>query len=145
MQCTLSQFQKLELDMVNKFDLEDLNEDDVISINSQMMKAGKFKQDLKEAIWSLGVNNAIRERLKLNGVYLQTWEYGRGLNKNNFLKEGIDIELLRIVGKGWQKGQVRISLSLDVYLDEPEITEAATKSMSESPLDDIRRTMNRNN
>jgi len=128
--------------MLNKLDLEDLHEDDVISINSQMMKAGKFKQDLKEAVWSEEVAKAIREKLKSRGADVQTIEYQHtGLLNKNKLKEGIDIELLRIAGKGWQKGQVRISISLDFYPDKPEIAEPATTDLFKSSLDDIRKTM----
>jgi len=135
----------MNVDMVNKSDLEDLHDDDVISINSNMIKAGKFKQELREAIWCDAVAIAIRDRLKSNGVDVKTLEYGIHGTPNNKLKEGIDIELLRIVGKSWQKGQVKISISLDFYSDEPEIPEVSKNHMSELSLDDIRRTISRNN
>jgi len=78
-------------------------------------------------------------------VDVKTLEYGIHGTPNNKLKEGIDIELLRIVGKGWQKGQVKIRISLDFYSDEPEIPEVSKNHMSELSLDDIRRTISRNN
>jgi hypothetical protein len=52
------------------------------------------------------------------------------------LEQGIDGEVLRIGSKGWQKGKIRIRISVEFCPDESEITQP------ESPLDDIHQRIN---
>ncbi|MGA9380612.1 MAG: KGK domain-containing protein [Phormidium sp.] len=62
---------------------------------------------------------------------------------------GIDCEILKPGAKNWQKGKVRIRVSLEFCPDEPEIEEESLSNQlgvdpPESPLDDLRRMMNDN-
>ncbi|OKH33930.1 hypothetical protein NIES2119_21795 [[Phormidium ambiguum] IAM M-71] len=62
---------------------------------------------------------------------------------------GIDCERLKPGTKNWQKGKVRIRVSLEFCPDEPEIEEEFLSNQlevdpPESPLDDLRRMMNEN-
>ncbi|MGB7444376.1 MAG: KGK domain-containing protein [Coleofasciculaceae cyanobacterium] len=52
-------------------------------------------------------------------------------------------EVLKLDGKGWQKGKVR--LAIEFCLDEPEVEEIAQSNgmvEPESPLDDLRQRVN---
>jgi len=58
------------------------------------------------------------------------------------LGDGIDCEILKIGAKGWQKGKIRIRVSVEFIPDEPEIEQTPETTHPESPLDDIRRMIN---
>ncbi len=57
---------------------------------------------------------------------------------NRWFVDGIDFELLGIGGKKWQKGKMRLKLTVEFCPDEP------TADPLESPLDDIRQMLNGN-
>jgi hypothetical protein len=61
--------------------------------------------------------------------------------KMNWFTEGISCEVLKLDGKGWRKGKIR--LALEFCPDEAEIEEPSSNNSdiqaSESSLDDIRR------
>ena len=59
--------------------------------------------------------------------------------------EGMNCEVLTCDGKGWQKGQIR--LTLEFIPDEPEVEEISVSNqlfLPESPLDDLRQMINEN-
>lgn len=56
--------------------------------------------------------------------------------------EGVDCELLKLGAKGWQKGKLRVKLTVEFCPEQPEIEESQTNNQSESPLDDIRQMIN---
>lgn len=64
-------------------------------------------------------------------------------------RKGVDCELLKPGTEGWRKGKIRIKISFELCLDEPEISEIpssnkAETNQPESPLDDMRRMINQN-
>jgi hypothetical protein len=67
---------------------------------------------------------------------------------DKWFNTGIDSEILKLGAKNWQKGKVRIRVSLEFCPDEPEIEEIVSNQLEvappESPLDDLRRMMNGN-
>ena len=60
--------------------------------------------------------------------------YCKGRKK--WIDEGLDCEVLSLGAKKWQKGKLRIKILAEFCPNEPEEVE------SESPLDDIRKTIN---
>ena len=104
--------------MANKFDLEDFHENDVILIESEIVKLGKFREEVRESF--------------------------RDSDLEDRLKDGIDAEVLRIGSNGWKKWKVKVRCSLEFYPDEPEVEDAPTSNQPESFLDDIRQTMKQN-
>ncbi|MFB2974681.1 KGK domain-containing protein [Microseira sp. BLCC-F43] len=69
---------------------------------------------------------------------------------DKWFDDGLDCEILRPGAKGWQKGTVRIKVTLEFCPDEPEIEETPPNeqpeiSETESPLDDLRQLINQNN
>ncbi|AKG24295.1 KGK domain-containing protein [Calothrix sp. 336/3] len=72
-------------------------------------------------------------RNKLSSEGRGSIPYSRSIS--SWFNEGMECELL-VPGKKWQKGKVRIKISLEFAPDELEIEETPE---SESPLEDIRR------
>ena len=57
-------------------------------------------------------------------------------NSNVWFSEGTNYEILRAGSKGWQKGKLKINVTLEFIPDEPE---------EKSPLDRVRQELNRDN
>lgn len=115
--------------------LSEYSDDDVLSFASgQMFKVGKFREAVKFAFTEqnrlpTSLTNALNEK----GVSV-------GLsNTKPMLEQGVDGEVLRIGAKGWQKGKIRIRISVEFCPDEMEIAQ------TESPLDDLRQMINQEN
>ena len=131
---------KLEIDMEYNSYLQSCGDDGVISFSSQIYKIGKIKQALDQAFGGQ-VPNALMESLESQGIkearIYQFPSRGRAYEVNSYwFDEGKDCEILRIGSNGWQKGKLRIKVSLEFCPDEPEISEP------ESPLDDLRQMIN---
>ncbi len=118
--------------------LEKCSDNDVLFFYSgTMLKLGKFKQLVSSTFCYKNVVTAIEQRFI-------TEESKLYFNENWYTK-GTDCEILKIGAKDWQKGKVRIRVSVEFIPDEPEIEETAEITLPESPLDDIRRTINQEN
>ena len=57
-------------------------------------------------------------------------------NSNIWFSRGTNCEILRAGSKGWQKGKLKINVTLEFVPDEPE---------EKSPLDDVRQELNKDN
>jgi hypothetical protein len=109
--------------------LPNYGDDDVCSsYENEMFKVGKLRQTIKQAFRG-SVQKALNEVLNSYKLHFNT-------SQKDWLGDGIDCEILKIGAKGWQKGKIKIRVSVEFYPGEPEITEP------ESPLDDIRRMIN---
>ncbi len=135
--------------MTDNFFLQNYENDDVVSFNSRIFKVGNIVQVIKSA-FGHPLETALNQQLKSQNVEIQTEFYAleveNGRNKKWF-GEGIDCEILKIGAKGWQKGKLRIRVTVEFCPDEPEIPETPVSNSpeinkSESPLDDIRQMMN---
>lgn len=118
--------------------LQNYGNDDVFSSASGMFKVSRLTQAMKYA-FSSPLQTALDEVLKSQGVEIQTTFYDPKLRRScqkEWFGEGVNCEILKIGAKGWQKGKLRIRVTLEFCPDEPEI------SQPESPLDDIRRMIN---
>jgi hypothetical protein len=110
--------------------LENCSDDDVLAFASNhMVKIGLFKN---------AVNYAFTDKYMVAST-LSSALSEKGVQINETIKvfaEGRDCEILKIDAKGWQKGKLRIRVSVDFIPDEAEI------SQPESPLDDLRQKLN---
>lgn len=95
-----------------------------------MFKLYELMEAVKQSFQHKGLDD-IRHRLSHRGG-LPSWDEF----KNSWVKDGVECEILKVNGKGWQRGKLRIKFTLEFCPDEAEIEEA------ESPLDDIRRKIN---
>ncbi len=101
-------------------------ETDKILLPSLMFTGGQLISQMKSILSQYGGNRT-------------------NVNLNSWLDKGIDCKTLKFGAKGWQKGKVRIRVSIEFCPDEPEVEEtSATNEIEqpESPLDDLRQMIN---
>ncbi|GAX45119.1 hypothetical protein NIES4075_61400 [Tolypothrix sp. NIES-4075] len=115
--------------------LPNYGDDDVCSSSADaMFKVGRLRETIKRAFRD-SLQKALNDVLTNAGLKFYT-------HQKDWLGDGIDCEILKIGAKGWQKGKIKIRVSVEFCPDEPEIEEAPEITEPESPLDDIRRMIN---
>ncbi|WP_052672375.1 KGK domain-containing protein [Aliterella atlantica] len=142
--------------MEDKFSQPNYSEDDVIAFNSsEMCKFGSFKKALQSALQDKLADTLVdfldSKGIKGTGISEFHQRYNRWQKKNwKWFSEGKNCEILSIGSGGWQKGKFRIKFTLEFCLDEPEFKQIKPSNelennQSESPLDDLRQMMNKDN
>jgi hypothetical protein len=108
--------------------LEQCDPKDVISLNSEKwISVSKLKDIVYQAIIDSGISTISRDiASKSNFNSSHTW-----------FKEGEDCEILRAGSPGWEKGKIKINITLEFIPDEVE--------KNQSFLDDVRQEINQNN
>jgi len=109
--------------------LKNCRDDDVISLSEKLYKLEEVKQclsDFFETRNSYCASNSLRDKTKNVGIDIDSNQIF------SLLTEGIDSEILKIASSGWQKGKLKINVSVEFIPDQPEIPEY------QSPLDEIR-------
>jgi hypothetical protein len=137
--------------MEENFCLQNCDEDDVLSFGDDTFKVSKFKRAVKGAFGnSLGSQLYSQlnsyHGIKIDGAILAP----KGVDEPyaRWFNDGIDCEILQIGSKGWQKGKVRIKLSVEFYVEEDSeqlVSEPSEIDLPESPLDDLRQMINQEN
>jgi len=126
-------------DRFKQLDGESEHKDTVLSfLPSSMFKVGEFMLAAKEVCQRDGLN-ALKTRLQPRGGILGDY--------STWFDQGVDCEILSPGKNGWQKGKVRIKITLEFCPDEPEVPETPASNNSEInqkelPLDDIRQMIN---
>lgn len=125
--------------------LQNCNDNDVVSFSDQMYKLGRIKQLFKHAFTSTIPDILVKslEEREIKEVSIRQ-------ANSKWFSEGKDCEILRIGANGWQKGKLKLNVSLEFYPDEPEVEETPVSKESElqpptSPLDDLRQMMKEEN
>ena len=110
--------------------------------NEHLFKVGELKKAITTA-FDGAIPNKLREELERQKLDIKPKRYiGEGHNKTlvdhnvAWFEEGVDFQILRAGSEGWQKGKMKIKVTLEFCPDEPE------EVKPESPLDDIRKTIN---
>jgi hypothetical protein len=140
-----------ETRMKNNIDISEFNEDDVLSFESassseeRLVKANKFKQVVHRAL-SHSVPEAFVSSLDSQELRIKVERQFHGhsswiIGQKHWCKEGVDCKVFRLGSKGWQKGKMKLSFSLEFILDE-EADHPPIDNQQESPLDDIRQMIN---
>lgn len=100
---------------------------DVISFkNEQWASISKFKNIIIRALVNSGISSMVK--------YIA--DDSDFKNTNRWFYQGEECEILRSGSKGWQKGKIKINVTLNFIPDEPE---------DKSPLDDVRQKLERDN
>lgn len=100
--------------------LQKCNENDVLSFGgNDMIKFGQFNRVLENSFSPSApkyskVTTAINEHFKSSGAKI---DYAGDVIAPN----GIHCEILRIGSKGWQKGRIRVKVTLEFIPDDPEM------------------------
>ncbi len=134
--------------MKDNFYLPDCGDNDVFSFGdtqSVMFRVSKLRDAMTKAFQEdETVKEALTQFLISQGMGIKM---GRGWTNPISFGEGTNCEVLKVGAKSWQKGKIRIRVSLEFYPDEPDFEEIPVNSQleiskSESPLDEIRRMIN---
>lgn len=121
--------------MNNKFqelESQSLDRDIALSFDNSMFRVGEFFEKVKEAFQITGHDTLINKLANRGGI---------PFDRTNWFTQGVDCEILRPDSKGWQKGKIRIKISLEFSPDDIEESFESIESVDEglvSSLDDIR-------
>ena len=104
--------------------LSNCNPKDVISFNNQQwISIAKLKSIVCDGLINSGIGS-ITKRIAEKSEFKNT------RSTNSWFYQGQDCEILRSGSPGWQKGKIKIKVTLEFVPDEVE--------EDKSPLDDIR-------
>ena len=123
--------------------LKECRNDDVFCHQQNLFKVGILKNAIITA-FKAAIPNKLQEELAIQKLHIQPTRWvdnDRGkkvINQDNnvWFEEGVDFQILRAGSKGWQKGKLKINVTLEFIPDEPE---------EKSPLDDVRQELNKEN
>ncbi len=126
--------------------LQKCSDDDVLELGNQMVKLSKLRASLKIKSIFHHSKDALLEIAK----YVTLLSLNEGSASQLFNGNGVDANMLCIGSPGWKKGKLKINITLEFCPDEPEIEELiqindVKINQHESPLNNIRWMMNRNN
>jgi hypothetical protein len=104
---------------------------DVLSFKGELLSSiGNLKNIIFRAFRNSGINSIANYIANESGFKntknIGTWFY-----------EGQECEILKAGSQGWQKGKIKINVTLEFIPDEPEVIE--------SPLDDVRQEIDKSN
>jgi len=108
-------------------------DDDVIAFSDEnIIKASEIMEVIQEAATD---NNALSRNIKIAlGKRLNLSQQVQNINHRKWFEDGVDCKIMRVYdAKGWQKGKIRIKLSVELELLEET-------DQSNSPLDNFRET-----
>lgn len=112
--------------------MQNCNDDDVIQVPNALYKMAQLKNAMKFAFRNeYKIPYVLFHALQEKGVRIE--------NISQVLNDGLDSEILKIGAKGWQKGKLRIKVTIEFCPEQSEIPQA------ESPLDDLRQMLNQEN
>lgn len=126
--------------------LKRCNEDDVLELDAQMVKLSKLNRDLNLAL-KLSSNSDVLLALAKD---LKTTPLSNTTISQLFSADGANANILCIGSQGWRTGKIKLKITLEFCPDEPDIetitpANNAEINQPESPLDDIRRMMIKDN
>ena len=112
--------------------LQNCHDDDVIQVPNAIYKMDRLKNAMKFAFRNEDkIPYVLFHALQEKGVRIE--------NISQLLDDGLYSEILKIGAKGWQKGKLRIKITIEFCPDQSEIAQP------ESPLDDLRQMLNQEN
>ncbi|BAY18380.1 hypothetical protein NIES21_42260 [Anabaenopsis circularis NIES-21] len=119
--------------MEDTFKPIECNDDDVIEVGDNTYKISRLKfglnQSSNQSLAQKLQQELHHERIQLSSV-------------NMFSQQGINCKILTLGYKRWKKGKLKVSLSIEFYIEENvEITNNNDLDINDpqSPLDDLRR------
>ncbi|MEG3439085.1 KGK domain-containing protein [Pannus brasiliensis CCIBt3594] len=107
----------------------DFDDNDVVSFSElNLYKSRRLKYVMSEMCRS-HIDSVITDYLNKSEIH--------GLPRYpGWMGDGVRCEALKLGSQKWQKGKIKIRVSVEFYPDEPEVIEEPP-----SPLDDIRQSM----
>ncbi|MGL5806098.1 MAG: KGK domain-containing protein [Xenococcaceae cyanobacterium] len=122
--------------MEDNFQVENCSNNDALEFQAGAYRAKKIAENIKAAFQQQGLGDLLYSWLKDKYQININPILNEERNSWNWFDKGIECEILKVGAKDWQKGKVRLKVTLEFELDESE------DNNSDSPLDDIRQTIN---
>jgi hypothetical protein len=144
----------MDIEMKDKFSMQNCGADDVLSFGSAMIKVNKLGKEVENLLNEYNLGEQLSKSFGSQNLQIKVGQGQKNQNYrilyDNWFGDGIDCEILRLGAERWKKGKVRMKLrvSIEFCPDEPEVEETAPSNeipQPESPLDDIRQMMNQEN
>lgn len=118
--------------MEENFNLENFSDNDAFSFSSGMYKGQTIREKIEQFFLKECAEN-LYNRLQNAGVNINPGVVNKIRIYSNWFEQGIDCEVLKIASPDWQKGKLRIKITIEFEPDEIE-----------SPLDPIRKEITQN-
>lgn len=113
----------MELEYNNYF--KNLRDDDILEQEDRLFKCGKVKAAFETAFDS-AIPSALVSHNSIKQIDI------RAKQPTDWFTDGVDCQVLKAGSDGWQKGKLKVKVSVEFIPDQPEIPEY------QSPLDEIR-------
>ncbi len=89
-------------------------DDDVVSFRGKLFKVSELRKMMGHAMTEQNqLNYTLSNALRQKGLELALTD------TKEFLNQGVRGELLKITGKGWEKGKIKMKISLEFIPDVP--------------------------
>jgi hypothetical protein len=98
----------------------DCGDDDVIAFGESMYKSSKLKGAIDRS-FDGSVGRAIDQKLRQNGIDIPTRMIGStrlASEHCQWFDDGISCEILDLNTRSWRKGQVKLKVTVEYYVDE---------------------------
>ena len=115
--------------MNENFELKNCSENDVLEFRSGTYRIKKILDGICN-VFKGTLSKQLYESLKNNQIDIYPGHQHRDLMYYKWFTKGIDCEILQLGSESWEKGRLKINISVEFIPDEVEKTE--------SPLDDVR-------
>jgi hypothetical protein len=115
-----------------------LNNNDCIEFgNNTAIRLGKFKAAMGD------LNKMIQDNFSSHNFKVCEKKYTDSghIYPLNFLEDGVPCEVLKVNSQGWQKGVLKIKVSVEFY---PDKFDNEQQQEPESPLEEIRQMLREN-
>jgi alpha-acetolactate decarboxylase len=106
----------------------DFDDNDVVAFDELTLHKAKKLKQVMEAMQRDQIESNINDYLRSQNICSRKYGSWTGI--------GSECEVLKLGAKEWQKGRIKVRISVEFYPDEPE-----TINEPPSPLDDIRQSM----
>lgn len=108
--------------------LPECSDDDVVSFRGKLFKVGELRKLMGRALCEHNqLNHTLSTALRHRGLELAIND------TKQFLEKGVKGELLKIDGKGWQKGKIKMTISLEFVPDTGDEPDRIRRMRGEDP------------
>ena len=114
-----------------KTNLDNCDDNDILRFDDEVCMVTNLESYLHDFFqaYSSHVTSYLENKLKISSTV------------NEWFEEGKECEILKS-GKNWQKGKVKVNITINFHPDTPEVSEEnghqEVENITESPLDEIR-------
>lgn len=133
--------------MTNNLNAYECGDDDVIAFGESMFRSGKLKRSIAQS-FDGSVGRAIDQKLRQHGLDIPTRMIGSTRLANEhcqWFDEGISCEILDLGTRRWRKGKVRVRVSVEFLVEEPNEKKLLPGDVPEEGLHDRPNNADRSN